>query len=464
MFVNVIIICIVALTVNILLRRDFDKGVAAAVFFLILLPREVLIPMPGALPELTGHRVVLLILLVRLLPRLRWANFGPVSPLVALLCIEGICRLISTFTAVDAMESIKAALDYWIETVLFFALVACALRERRTINLVAWSSLVALVIVALIGAVEKYRDINLVAEVIPDFTKYPNEVTSTFRHRILFGYAMAMGFPLALILVGPAQGRWKRWLPKVGVLLLLAASYFSGSRGPWVGCAMAAVVLAITGGRLVRRQLVFVGVIGVLLLATRPGVYDTIESLWGQSFDQSTVKGRSTDYRRILWTIAYEELTKSPETAAFGYGGHSTELLDMSEYFETGAGGTTAGLGHTSWDSQLASDLMQFGFVGFGVELLIYFTLFKLLLRSYRFSDATDQQFMAGCLAMIAIFFWALATVAIFNPQLYFLFWVFVAIAAKLYSVPSDEAADERTTGSDVRIDDTNLEPTLTHS
>jgi hypothetical protein len=56
-----------------------------------------------------------------------------------------------------------------------------------------------------------------------------------------------------------------------------------------------------------------------------------------------------------------------------------------------------------------------------------------------------------------------LATVAIFNPQLFFLFWVFVAIAGKLYSVPRDEA-DDRTNGFDDRIDDTNVEPTLIHS
>jgi hypothetical protein len=462
-FINIAIICLVALTVNTLLRRDFDKGIAAAVFFLILLPREVLIPMPGALPELTGHRVVLLILLMRLFPRLRWANFGPISPLVTLLCVEGVCRLLSIITSIEPMESVKSAIDYWIETVLFFALVACALRQRRTIELVAWSSLVALVIVALIGAVEKYRSINLVAEVIPDFTKYPNEVTATFRHRILFGYAMAMGFPLAVVIEGPERG-WKRWFPTFGVLSLLAASYFSGSRGPWVGCAMAGVVLVMIAGRTIRRKLIFVGVIGVLLLATRPGVYDTIANLWGQSFDQSTVKGRSTDYRRILWTIAYDELTKSPGTTAFGYGGHSTELMDVSEYFETGAGGTTAGLGHTSWDSQLASDLMQFGFIGFAVELLIYFTIFKLVWRSYRFTDATDRQFMAGCIAMFAIFFWALATVAIFNPQLFFLFWVFVAIAGKYYSLPRDDQHDELTNGSDELIDDASSQPTFAHS
>ncbi|MGZ5565711.1 MAG: O-antigen ligase family protein [Limisphaerales bacterium] len=440
MVINIVIICFVALAVQFFLRRDFDKGVAVAVFFLVLLPREVSIPLPGALPDLTGHRVVLLILLLSALPRMRSVNMAPVSSIVMLLCLEGSCRLLSTFTAVDAGASIKAVIDYWIETVMFVVIMLSVLKERRTIQFVAWSSLSALVIIAALGTIEKYTGTNLVAEVIPDMVKQSDGVSATFRHRILFGYAMAMGFPIALALRDTGERRWKRWLPTIGVLLLLAASYYSGSRGPWVGCALGGVVLAFTAGRSMRRKLTFLAVIGVLLLATRPGVYDTISSLWSQSFDENTVKGRSTDYRRLLWHIAYEELTKSVDHAVLGYGGHSTELLDVSAYFDVGAGGTTEGLGHTSWDSQLASDFMQFGFLGFGVELLLYLAIFKVFHRACRnVRDGPDREFMGACSAAAAIFFWAMTTVAIFNPQLYFLFWVFVAIAARFYSATAND-------------------------
>jgi len=49
-FTNLVIIVAVVLTVQFLLLRDFDKGLAAAVFFLILLPKEVQIEMPSELP------------------------------------------------------------------------------------------------------------------------------------------------------------------------------------------------------------------------------------------------------------------------------------------------------------------------------------------------------------------------------------------------------------------------------
>ena len=65
----VLIITAVAVTLHVMLRRDPDQGLAAAVFFLVLLPNEVQIALPGALPELTGQRVVLLLLLAGALLR-----------------------------------------------------------------------------------------------------------------------------------------------------------------------------------------------------------------------------------------------------------------------------------------------------------------------------------------------------------------------------------------------------------
>jgi hypothetical protein len=432
---NVIIISLVALTVHFLLRRDFDKGLAAAVFFLILLPKEVQIEMPGALPELTGHRVVLLVLLVNMLPRLQRVSLLPVSRPLLLLGLVAVCRLFSTITAIDSAASFKVVFGFLIETVLYFVLIVGGLNERRTIKFVAWSSLLALVFVAGIGTIEKYTGRNLAAMIVPGMNASPSAVTATFRHRILFGYAMAMGFPLALALKGTLESGWKRWLPKIGIVLLPAACYFSNSRGPWVGCGLAGLVMGILGGRPMRRKLMLLGALAVFVMALRPGTYDTISSLWHQSFSDNTIKGRSADYRLVLWKIAYNELNKSFGHALLGYGGHSTEMLDVSNYFDRGAGGLAGELGYTSWDSQFASNFMQYGFLGFGLETILYLSVLGMLVRTWRHSNEEDREFIAVCVATTLVFFWAMSTVAIFNPQLEYLFWTMVAIAGRFHSV-----------------------------
>jgi O-Antigen ligase len=426
------------LIVHLMLRRDLERGVAAAVFFLVLLPNELQVEMPGALPELTGQRAVLLVLLFNLVSQIRSVSLSSVSGLLWLLCLIGLSRMGSTlFTALDAAASFKVVFGYLIETVLYFVLIATGLRSRRAIQLVAWSSLLALITVAAIGILQRRTGLNVVAIVVPGMIEDPSGVTATFRHRILFGFAMAMGFPLALALTGDPETKWKRILAFLGLLMLPAACYFGNSRGPWLGCAVAGVVMGILGSRVIRRRLALAGLLTAVVLVVRPGTYETIHDLWEQSFSKDTIKGRSTEYRKVLWSVASSELAKSPETMLLGYGGHSTELLDLSEYFEQGHGGTTAGLGHTSWDSQYASDFMQYGYLGFGLEVLLYLAILRRTLKTWRASGETDRDFAAAGVAIALIFCWAMSTVAIFNAQLDYFFWTFVAIAGRLHSVSS---------------------------
>lgn len=221
------------------------------------------------------------------------------------------------------------------------------------------------------------------------------------------------------------------------MVLLPAACYFSNSRGPWVGCGLAGLAMGTLGGRPMRRKLMLLGALAAVILALRPGTYDTISSLWHQSLNNNTIKGRSADYRLVLWGVAYDELSKSFGHTLLGYGGHSTEMLDMSKYFDQGAGGLPDQLGYTSWDSQYASNFMQYGFLGFGLETILYLSVLGMLVRTWRHSNEEDREFTAVCVATTLVFFWAMATVAIFNPQLEYLFWAMVAIAGRFHSVTS---------------------------
>jgi hypothetical protein len=107
MLTNIVIILISSGVVHLLLQRDLAKGLAAAIFFLVLLPLEVRIDMPGAIPQLTAHRVILLIVLFNVWPRIRRLSLAPVSRIVLLLCLTGVARLLSCVTAIDSGDSFK---------------------------------------------------------------------------------------------------------------------------------------------------------------------------------------------------------------------------------------------------------------------------------------------------------------------------------------------------------------------
>lgn len=437
----ILIMLFMAVSVQRMLRRDFDKGLALAVFYLVLSPNELLIPLPGALPELNGQRVILLLLLLNHFSTQRYVSFASVSGILRLLCLIGVARIASTvFTAVDSAASFKIVLSFLLETVLFFFLVATGLRTHRSIYLVAGGSLAALVMVAGLAMVEKYTDRNLVAMLIPGTVDDYISVTATFRHRILLGFAMALGFPLALALADDPESKLRRRLAWLGLLVIPAACYFANSRGPWVACALAGGVMWLLGSRGVRRKLMLAGVLATLVLLLRPGTFQTIQNLWEQSFGQDTVKGHSTSYRLKLWTVASTELAESFGTLLLGYGGRSTELLDLSEYFDQGTGGTTAGLGHTSWDSQFASNFMQYGYLGFGLEVLLFLVVLHRVYRTWQESEGQDKDFAAALVAIALVFCWAMLVVAIFNAQLYYFFWTFVAVAGRLRAVESPGA------------------------
>ncbi len=432
MFVSIIIIVGALILAQWNFRRDFSLGVGSVVFLLVLLPTEVRLDMPGALPELTAHRVILLFFFLKTLRHSGGFSIPPKSVILTLLWLIAVERLMSSLVAEESAASFKTLFGYLIETVLYFKLVLTVLTDRRTISCALWSSLFGFVIISGIAIVEKYRGINLAAMAIPGMADFHNTVSATFRHRILLGYAMAMAFPLVVVMQGVAQGRAQRWFAWLGMFSVVAACYFGNSRGPWVGLALGLGVMLFMGGASVVRRLRWVIVLTLVVLVARPGIFETIANLWQHSFDETSLKGRSASYRLRLWQVAYNQLRKSPERLVLGYGGSATRSMDLGDEFERGSGGTAGQLGHTSWDSQYASNFLQYGTLGLLLELILYFAILRLAFRAWWAGGRGQREIAAACLASIGVFIWAMSNVAIFSPQLQFIFWTFVAIAERL--------------------------------
>ncbi len=316
--------------------------------------------------------------------------------------------------------------------------MATSLTTTPAIKRAAKVAVSALAVVACLAVVERYFEFNP-ARILLLGERGDGEggITSVYRHRIMFGYAMAAIFPFALFFAGRARGRRESILAWAVLLLTIAACYFSFSRGPWVGLLLAALLIGILGRETFRRGIKVIGAITVLALVADAGVRETVFELAASLIDTDTahnVKASSAQYRKTLWRVAWVEISKSPERMLFGYGRNSTLQKDYSEYFEREMGGTTDKLGFTSWDSQFALNLIELGILGFLAGTILYFKLFLAGIKSWRNLEGDDlhRDLVLAAVASLGVYLWACTNVAIFNPQLTWLFLTAAALAINL--------------------------------
>lgn len=447
--IHIVLITVALLVTLRQFGRSVGAGVAAVVFFQILLPIEVRIDMPGAIPELTAHRVLLLVLW--------WQVTKLTSPAESRLSCYGlfkavtVMRLLSTLMAITLVGGIKEWLAFILESFLFCVLIHRGVRDLASAMRVLRGAGWALILIACVATLEKYKGVNLAADYIPGMVDYTNTVTATFRHRILFGYAMAMGFPIFAALWVFSQGTFRKAMALAGAALLPAACYFGNSRGPWAGLALGMGVMVLTSTPQVRKWMILLMIGGTVALATRPGVWETIRNRWEQTKTTDSHKGRSASYRLELWKVAYKQLSKAPHRFLFGFGGGSLEHMDLGSEFELG--GSAGALGFTSWDSEYAADAMKYGFAGLLVELLLYLGLAKMAYSGLAGATPDHRVLLSASLAIILIYAWAMTNVAMFNPQLQFLFWTVVAIASRLATGDFIEPEPEPDSDTDAEPD-----------
>jgi hypothetical protein len=114
--------------------------------------------------------------------------------------------------------------------------------------------------------------------------------------------------------------------------------------------------------------------------------------------------------------------------------------MDLAHYFPAGAGGSTSKIGFTSWDNQLACDLIESGTLGFLATVGFLFTISVTSLRRLRqFPEETALR--VGLLAAITAYLVALISVGMFSVQLTILFWAVACLAVhpQALAPPPDE-------------------------
>jgi len=425
-------------------RDDLAQGLPLAAGLMVLLPGQLKIGTPGEQPEITIHRILLFILMLRWANRPREHSSVEGRGLLITLGLVLATHVVSTLISVTPARSVKDLLAFAFESVIYFYLACRALESPSIRQQTMRAMALGLTGVAAIAFVERYAGVSVPVLLFPHFHYCADGIQSTYPHRILLGYAMAMGAPLTLYVIDQAVTTWRRIGWWTALAMQVIACFLADSRGGWLGMALGGACCFVFGSRATQRRCLGLLSLAVIALLLRPGVRETIVSRINETYAQDSYRGLSYQYRWRLWHVAVSEIGRSPERLLFGYGGLSTETMDLSQYFRSGEGGTARKIGYTSWDNHYASDLIEFGVVGFGLDIVLYGGVLLQLLRLHR-RGRDARPLIGATLAGAAIFLFARSNVCIFSEQLRFLFWTTVAIGVTALHPATVRAHSEET-------------------
>jgi len=443
-----IIIAILAILVPlwVLLRRDFVKGLAFAVFFWVSMTTLLRIQPPGSFPALTIHRLMLIVVAGVWLTRNRLAEARSI-PLFGCFVFWFLANFVSLLsTQIEFSTSLKRFLDFVLEVFVFYVVAYTSMKDKADALRLLRAAWLGLVVVAFLAVVERQTGFNPVDSFIPGYQRTDEDmrmILSTYQHRILLGAAMAMGVPLSFAMLQAYAEQGKRLrLFWPAIALLLTASYYGFSRGPWLGLVLACVIVFLSGSMRVRKTLLVLGCVGVLAVAARPGVIDTLTHFAEDTVNPDSFKGGTAQYRLELWRVAFYLVCRSPWTFLFGYGpGVGSEMSIDWVLSYRGKGFVI-----DSWDNQFAYALFQSGFVGLASTLLLYFKGVIILFRAWRDRWGSDRAFLACLAATAAVLLWMMTNVLIFAKQIDYLFWTVIAagVWVALHARSTEAAAESR--------------------
>ncbi len=403
--------------------NDYKKGVCLSVFVFILMNRFLSIE---SFINFTIFRLILILLTAIWIfkgPRdIKFSSIPVFKPIAFFLIVN----LISVCISRDIVFSIKTYLSVTFECILFYLIMITSLNDKDDVLMILSYSCYSLLIVATIAIIEKYSGINLADYLTPSRIRPRagiGDVISTFPHRILLGTAMAMGFPVALALIGSFKNKpVKKSLFFICVILFLSSCYFASSRGPWIGVLIGGVLMFSLGTKQIKKKLLVVIILVCSIFIIKPGVKESILGKVNATLDTNSFKAGTYKYRWELWRVAYVEIKKSPIRFLFGYGPGSSEAL----HWEGELSYEDRFYNFESWDNHFAADLLETGFIGLFSLILLYISILKKL-YAILLSTEDDKNIIAAIISSVIILIFMKTNVKIFAPQLNFYFWTLVS-------------------------------------
>jgi hypothetical protein len=362
-------------------------------------------------------------------------SFGSILLWIAVSC------LVSTGLSPFFSVSVKQYLYFLIEVLGTFWIVRTSIKSandgRQLLNWIG----AGFAFVAAVGILERYAGVR-VGDLFPRGTDERffwavnsgvNSVSSsTYAHRILFGLACSLGALKYLQDLISNDSKMRKGACFFGAVLCLAALYFSMSRGPWLAFGVSCVaILMAMGARSIKWGLIFSLLICAVILF-RPGVLSTVSDMGSSTFDPTTLKGSSFQWRFVVIDTALSEMSRAGIlNMLFGFGGGSQIMADFGKY-EVAPG---IWLPIESWDCEYAIVLYDKGWVGLFLVFLLSVVGLIRVARLMRGSADNDTRNVSLAVLVGLLFFTIARTnVALYAPQLVYAEMAFFGIGSVLLS------------------------------
>jgi hypothetical protein len=417
----VLILCIqfgIVLTLVIASRRDLENTLPPLCFFLVLMPLEARVVIPG-LFDFNTMRVSLLTLLV-----LYFCKKSPDSssalPLKRLMALHVVWVICSTLYSLSVATSTKQLISQVLEYYLLYFLIVKTIRSPQILSRIVFAMMMAISLCCVFGLLEAYARWSILrifpsnlwitynGGVDPLYIEWGRglRIRSTFPHPILFGDALAMGIPLTLYLLSEWALGWRRLLLWTGLVLMFWAIYKTSSRGPWIAVGLCSVLLFLLIKNRMRKYLLTISLGMVIVLVTRPGIRSTIEGMYQATTDPTSPIGSSYLYRDALTAAVRVAVAKDPARTILGYGLGTFRVLglDVNLLGETHRWFTC----DNNWDLFL----YETGYIGLAIMCALIIKTLWIAFKGYRLLSRTQSEFSGVIFISLVGFNFLLLSVA----------------------------------------------------
>lgn len=436
----ILIICmqfVIVLSLVVASRRSLENALPVFCFFLVLMPLEARLVIPG-LFDFNTMRLSLLTLLILYLYHGRASNNDTPLPLKSLIILHISWAVCSTLYSLSVATSAKQLISQVVEYYLLYFLFVRIITEVSTIYNIVFAMVMAMGICSIFGVVEVYAHWSILrifpqnlwitynGGVDPLYIEWGRglRIRSTFPHPILFGDALAMSIPLTLYLLSIWERRRDRILLWTSLVLMFWAIYKTSSRGPWIATALCGVLLFIMVRNKVRNYLLVIALMAAIVLVARPGVWATIAGLYQSSTDASSPVGSSYLYRDALNNTVKNAVGKEPGRALLGYGLGTFRELGLDINFLN-----TVQRWYTC-DNNWALFLYETGYIGLLLIAALLFAALWIAFKSYWQLPSPESYFSAVIFISLSGFYFLLLSVAGYSwGQQGYMAWILISVA-----------------------------------
>ena len=416
-------------------KTQLEDSLPIFAFFATLMPLEARLVIPGVF-DLTTMRIALLVLLPLYLIRKEDRNTRPI-PLKSLMLIHVIWAICSTVYSLSVATSVKQLISQVLEYYLLYFLFIRIITRVQTLYNIIYAMIMAIAVCCVFSLLEAYANYSILRIFPPNLWITYNggldplyvewgrglRVRSTFPHPILFGDALAMMIPLTLYLLSMWSGKLQRRLLWLSLLLMFWAIYKTVSRGPWIATGLCCTLLFVFTNSRVRKYLSVMALMGVVVMASRPGIWQTVADLYDSSTDSASPVGASYLYRDTLTLSVKQAVAVDMTRTLLGYG--------LGTFRELGLDITFLGVTQRWYtcDDNWAAFLYETGYVGLLIIFILLMSPLFIAFRSYIRLPKPENQLSGVLFISLVGFYFLLMSVAGYSwGQQGYMSWILISL------------------------------------